>query len=175
MQGLSRPARLSYHTRGLSFSSSKKEYYLKRTELQEATFTLGLEQEIADVVEKVCLLREDELAELNYTPVKLAKKFNKNELLLKNKVSIYVTNYYPYVRDLFKGMEGTNGFRMDTLNLQIKSCFIKMDGMSHDKSLIFEQMVEWIMAKTLSKSRDACEAVISFFVQNCEVFNEITE
>jgi hypothetical protein len=32
-----------------------------------------------------------------------------------------------------------------------------------------------VMAKTLSTSRDACEAVVSFFVQNCEVFHEITE
>ena len=153
----------------------KKQYYLQRTGLHEATLTLGLEEAISDVVEKVCFLREDELAKLNYTPVKLAKKFSYDEFLLKNRIASYVTTYYPYIRDLFIGIEGTNGFRLDTLSLQIKCCFTKMEGISADKSLIFDQIVDWIMTKSLSTSRAACEAVVSFFVQNCEVFYEITE
>lgn len=136
---------------------------------------MGLELEIADVVRRVCTLREDELDRLNYVPVKLARKFSATEFLLKNRISIYVTSYYPYIRDLFREMEGINGFRMETLSLQIKCCYVKMEAISDDKSLIFDQLVDWVMAKTLSSSRAACEAVVSFFVQNCEVFHEITE
>ena len=40
---------------------------------------------------------------------------------------------------------------------------------------IFDNMVHWLQNKTQCASTSACEAVISFFVQNCEVFNEITE
>ena len=86
-----------------------------------------------------------------------------------------VSAYYPHIRDYFMELEGKNGFCMDVLSSQIKSCFIKMDVISKDKSDVFNRLVEWIMAKTLSTSRDACEAVVSFFVQNCEVFREITE
>lgn len=35
---------------------------------------------------------------------------------------MYVTSYYPYIRDLFKELEGINGFRLHTLSLQIKCC-----------------------------------------------------
>lgn len=136
---------------------------------------MGLELEIAEVVKKVCSLREDVLTSLNYSPVMLTKKFTPEELLLKNRVSMYVTSYYPYVRDCFKEVEGINGFSLNALSLQIKSCFIKMEGISENKSDIFNQLVNWVMSKTLSTSREACEAVISFFVQNCEVFFEITE
>ena len=153
----------------------KKLRLLERTDLHDVTLNLGLEQEIADVVKNVCSLKEEELAKLSYTPVKLAQKFSANDSLLKSKISMYVTNYYPYIRDLFKSLEGANGFRLDTLSLQIKCCFTKMEVLSDDKSLIFEQIVDWVMAKTLSTSRDACEAIVSFFVQNCEVFHEITE
>lgn len=137
--------------------------------------TMGLEQEIADVVKRVCSLHEDEIGSLNYTPVILTKKFAANELLLKNRIEMNVTNYYPYIRDCFKELEGINNFRLTALSLQIKSCFIKMEGISDNKSDIFDQLVDWVMSKTLSTSRDACEAVVSFFVQNCEVFQEITE
>lgn len=166
-----------YHTTQEDYLAllEKKQYYLQRTDLRDATLTLGLELEIENVVKKVCSLREDELAKLNYTPVKLAKKFSANEFLLKNRIASYVTSYYPYIRDLFKEMDGVHGFRMDTLSLQIKCCFTKMEGFSGDKSLIFDQLVDWVMTKTLSTSKAACEAIVSFFVQNCEVFYEITE
>ena len=145
-----------------------KQHLLKLTDLHEAMLTMGLEQEIADVVKRVCSLHEDEIGSLNYTPVILTKKFAANELLLKNRIKMNVT-------DCFKELEGINNFRLTALSLQIKSCFIKMEGISDNKSDIFDQLVDWVMSKTLSTSRDACEAVVSFFVQNCEVFHEITE
>lgn len=166
-----------YHTTAEDYLKllKKKQHFLQLTDLHEATLTMGLEPQIADVVTKVCFLREDETATLNYMPVRLTKKFSANEFLLKNRVSMNVTSYYPYIRDRFKELEGINGFRLDALSFQIKSCFIKMEGLSDNKSDIFDQLVDWVMSKTLSTSRDACEAVVSFFVQNCEVFHEITE
>ena len=166
-----------YHTTQQDYLNlyTKKQRFLQDTALHDATLTLGLELEIADVVKKVCFLHEDELLRLNYTPVKLSKKFVADEMLLKNKVFMYVTIYYPYIRDLFREMEGINGFRLDTLSLQIKCCFTKMETLTKDKSAIFDQLVNWIYSKTLSTSKAACEAVVSFFVQNCEVFHEIAK
>ena len=93
----------------------------------------------------------------------------------KSQGKTIIVSEHPYIRDRFKELEGINGFRLDALSLQIKSCFIKMEGLSDNKSDIFDQLVNWVMAKTCSTSREACEAVVSFFVQNCEVFHEITE
>ena len=166
-----------YHTTAEDYLEllEKKKRFLSLTELSEATLTMGLELQIADVVKRISSLHEDEMATLNYEPVRLTKKFSATELLLKNRVGMYVTSYYPYIRDCFKGLEGINGFRLNALSLQIKSCFLKMEGLSDSKSDIFDQLVNWVMAKTRSTSREACEAVVSFFVQNCEVFHEITE
>lgn len=166
-----------YHTTEADYLNllQKKQQYLQSMELHEATFTMGLEDEIADVVKKITALKEDELEKLNYSPVKLAKKFTAAELLLKNLVSMYVTNYYPYIRELFKQQEGVNGFLLDTLSLQIKSCFTKLNAITNDKTAIFNQLVDWVFIKTGATSKPACEAVVSFFVQNCEVFYEIAE
>lgn len=170
-------AQQDYHTTKEDYLNllEKKKHLLQLTDLHESTLTMGLEVEIANVVEKVRSLREDEMETLNYSPVSLTKKFSASELLLKNRIKMYVTSYYPYIRVCFKAQDGINGFRLDALSMQIKSCFIKMEGISDNKSDIFDQLVTWIMSKTLSSSRAACEAVVSFFVQNCEVFHEITE
>lgn len=170
-------AQQDYHTTKEDYLNllEKKQHLLQCTELRDTTLTLGLEADIAAVVRKIYLLREDELASLNYNPVILAKKFSNNDSLLKTRVSAYVTNYYPYIRDLFKDMEGKNGFRLETISLQIKCCFIKMEAISNKKSDIFNHIVDWINTKTLCISKEACEAIVSFFVQNCEVFYEITK
>jgi hypothetical protein len=72
-------------------------------------------------------------------------------------------------------MEGKNGFRLEVISMQIRCCFIKMADITEDKEVIFQNMVHWLQIKTKCSSTSACEAVISFFVQNCEVFNEVTE
>lgn len=76
-----------------------KKHCLAQTALHDATSTLGLENEIDKIVKAVTNLLESDLAELNYEPVPIAKKFTNQDLLLKTKISGYVTNFYPYIRD----------------------------------------------------------------------------
>ena len=151
-----------------------KKRCLEKTELNEATLSLGLETQIADVINKLANITEEEFGTLNYSPVKLTNKFLPTEILLKNSVMSDVTNYYPYIRDLFKEIEGKNNFRFQVLSTQIKACFLKMEGISSNKTEIFNQIAKWIGYKTGSKSEQANKIIVSFFVQNCEVFNEIT-
>ena len=66
-------------------------------------------------------------------------------------------------------------FSFSSLCLRIKSCYEKMKAITNNKEYIFNEIVNWIMKHTGSKSQVACEIVVSFFIQNCEVFDEITE
>lgn len=166
------------------FHTSQEEYLklveikkncLKRTLLNDITMNLSLEEEIANVIRRIIDIDEKELTELNYEPVVLANKFYSDELLLKNKVSAYVSNYFPFIREELKKLEGKNCFLFSVLSSQIKACFEKLESATQNKTTIFTQMASWIKNKTLSSSFDACEAVLSFFVQNCEVFREISE
>lgn len=152
-----------------------KKRCLTQTALHDATNTLGLEKEIDEIVSKLSTLSEIDLAELNYDPVPIANKFSNQDILLKNKVRANVLTFYPYIRESFRKIDGQNGFNLQVLSAQMKSCFIKMDTISQDKALVFSKIVEWIMHKTQSNSIEPCEIIVSFFIQNCEVFYEITE
>lgn len=152
-----------------------KKRFLTQTALHDATNTLGLEVEINKIVSKLSTLSESDLAELSYDPVPITKKFADNEIILKSKVTANVLTFYPYIRDSFREIDGKNGFHLQVLSEQIRSCFVKMNAISQDKTLVFSKIVEWIMHKTQSNYIEPCEAIVSFFVQNCEVFYEITE
>lgn len=152
-----------------------KKHYLEQTALHDVAITLGLEDEIDKIVSKLATLKEDDLAELNYDPVPIANKFTNRDLLLKSKVLANVTTFYPYIRDCFRKIDGKNNFNLQVLSEQIRSCFIKMNNISQDKTLVFSKIVEWIKFKTQTDSVESCEAIVSFFIQNCEVFYEVSE
>ena len=166
-----------YHTTVAEYNHllNLKKQYLEQTALHDATTTLGLEDEIDKVVSKLAALNETDLADLNYDPVPIANKFTNQDLLLKSKVSANVTTFYPYIRECFRKIDGTNGFNLQVLSEQIRSCFIKMNSISQNKTLVFSKIVEWIKFKTQTDSVESCEAIVSFFVQNCEVFHEVSE
>ena len=154
---------------------SIKEKCLLETELDACFHTLNLEEDINLILKKLSLVTDDELSELSFEPKSLANKFYANEAIIKRKIKGYVVEYYPYIRDVLKEMDGKNGFHQNILAEQIRSCFIKMNDRTQDKELIFAHMVEWIHSKTMTTSHLASEAIVSFFVQNCEVFYEITQ
>ena len=136
---------------------------------------MDLESDISIIVLQLSNLSDVELAELNYDPVYLTNKFVDNESLIKRRIEGYVHSYFPFVRDRLKEIDGKNGFNQQVLAGQIRNCYLKMRDNCTNKSVIFSQMTDWLNNKTLSISKDACEVVISFFVQSCEVFDEITK
>lgn len=151
-----------------------KERCLLETELDASIRSLNIEDQIASVLQSLSYVTDEELSELSFDPKLLANKFYSNEGTIKRKIKNYVIEYYPFIRDVLKDMDGKNGFHQNILAEQIRSCFIKMNDITQDKELIFQHLVQWIKNKTLSTYDSACEAVVSFFVQNCEVFYEIT-
>lgn len=166
-----------YHTSRDEYERllSIKKQLLENTRLAEATFSINLEQEIATVVDQIANFEGDITTELNDLPVKVANKFYPKERLLKNKVKSCITLYYPYVQSLFKNLNGTKDFSFNSLCLRIKSCYEQMKIITTNKEPIFENFVKFFMKQTQSQSREACEIVVSFFIQNCEVFDEITK
>lgn len=164
-----------YHTTAKEYLYlvNLKKRLLQQTALHDVATSLVLEKDIENVISKLCLLSDEEIAQISYDPVLLSNKFYKSESLLKTKISGYVIKYYTFIRDFFHESDGKNGFHLQVLSEQIRACFIKMNDITNDKAAIFNEVVKWIIGKTLCHSKEACEAVVSFFVQNCEVFYEI--
>ena len=152
-----------------------KERCLLESELDASVRSLNLEDKIVLVLQTLSTVTDEELSELSFDPKLLANKFYPNEVTIKRKIKNYVVEYYPFIREVLKDLDGKNGFHQSILAGQIRSYFIKMNDKTQDKELIFQHLVQWIKVKTCFTYDSACEAVVSFFVQNCEVFYEITQ
>lgn len=153
---------------------SIKKKCLERNALHDAVDELYLESVLRDVVNQICKIPTSELVALNLNPVRVAEKFTDGDAPILSKIMGYVTQYYTYVRDLFRERDGKDMFSFNALCQEIKTAFIKMDALSEDKEEIFNQLSALIKRKTASSSQTACEIVAAFFVQNCEVFIEIS-
>lgn len=166
-----------YHTTAEEYTTliEIKKRCLLQTELDTVVRNLNLEDQIESVLHALADVSDEELSDLSFDPKSLANKFYAHEGTIKRKIRSYVLEYFVFIRETLKEMDGKNGFHQNILGEQIRSCFIKMNDKTQDKEMIFQHIVQWVKTKTLSTSDIACEAVVSFFVQNCEVFNEITE
>ena len=152
-----------------------KKNLLQQEKLQESIKELSVEDGLIDIINKIGNLSYDDITELNYKAVRLCDKFQSSEAALLYKVKGFVDVYYYYIKDLFQGMEESRRFNFTALCSEIHTCFLKMDFDGASQSEIFNALVKWLKEKTGCSSSIWCEIIIAFFIQNCEVFNEITE
>ena len=109
---------------------------------------------------------------LRLKPLKIKDKIDKTSLIY-SKINPLITDYYLYIKDLFKNRDG-NGFNFEELCKTIRDNYLKLKKENLKQERIFDLLVEDLSLKTQEELLP-CEIVISFFVQNCEVFNEISK
>ena len=134
----------------------------------------NIEKELTIVVEHLSEVSDEDLEEvgkLSYDSLKVSQKV---EIVpLRRRIEADVTSFYPYCRQCFKEIDGT-GTRFNIICLLVKKSYMKLKSEGLDKEKIFEQMTDWLISKTHA-SRVACGIILSFFVQNCDVYDEIPE
>lgn len=136
--------------------------------------TERIERGIESVLEKILITPDEELVPLNYNPVAIRHKIKADYNPLVIKVKSYVTAYYSKVDQWLKQMdqEGMQHFRPFCNSMKIN--YLKLSNENLSQPSIFEKLVDWIQNST-NEDRMACEIVVSYFVQKCEVYDVIAE
>ncbi|MBQ8329052.1 MAG: hypothetical protein IJX83_05430 [Lachnospiraceae bacterium] len=132
---------------------------------------LQLEDDIRTVLDALSLMRDaSELVELEYDALHVEEKFKPENFILKNETQMQVVMYYRYIERLFS--ESNADFDMIASEVKLSSQKLEKAGMSQAE--VIAQLSEWIRNKSgLDASRQmACNIVVSFFIQNCEVFHK---
>ncbi|MGL4107496.1 ABC-three component system protein [Clostridium sp. LP20] len=154
-----------------------KKRLLSSSKAQIATSHQDLEQEIILVINALSQIDEKTLKnmKLEYRALKIADKIEDTYSILKIKVETYVCIYFNFIKETFQNLEQSGQMNFTLVASEIKTSFLKCEKEMVSKSDIFKHLVRWIESKSLGASNEACEAVISYFVQSCEVFHEITK
>lgn len=152
---------------------SIKVMLMRESLAKEAASEIKIEAEIADVIHKIAS-PEVEPVPLNYEPKTIKEKILKENRILLGKTLFHVNTYFNYVKDIFQQMSKEGKIRFEAFSTQVRLCYLKERDNGLSQQEIYAALVEWLRSVT-NGSRDACEIVIAYFVQNCEVFDAITE
>lgn len=109
-----------------------------------------------------------ELIKLEYEALRIDEKFDAENFILKNETQVQVVTYYRYIEKVFSN--STADF--DMIASEIKVSSMKPEKVGLSQSDVISQLSEWMRNKAGlgTDSRLACNIVVSFFIQNCEVF-----
>jgi hypothetical protein len=153
-----------------------KQKLLKQTKAIDNASNVPLENQITDILQKLTTVDVNELQKLSYNPVAVEQKINSENRLLQEKIIDYVVRYFPFVQDSLGQLDEIGNLKFEKLAIEVKLCFQNFEEQGLQQEDIFDGIVNWIKNKTQSQYGNiACEIIVAFFVQNCEVFNEITK
>lgn len=161
------------------FSSILKNIAYKGMELPSISrieiSNFEIERELSEIVKTLATSPLEQLKiELTYEPVNVDRKILSNGAL-KDDIRKYVIDYYLFVEGLFKDASKQNSAFFDMIAEQVKYHSDNFIEQNLPQEVVFDNMVNWLKAKVTYVSYTACRIIISFFVQNCEVFHAITE
>ncbi len=153
-----------------------KKQLLQTNEMQTNLSTEEVEEELFLIIEKLSVVTEEDLQniDLKYKGVKVADKIQEEFFLLKRKIEFNVCTYYNFIQENMKIMSDERQFNFDLLASAIKKVYLKASKTTENQVMIFNTLVSWLESKIIQVSKESCEIMISFFVQNCEVFDEIS-
>lgn len=134
-----------------------------------------IEDGIENIINSFNNIAAQELKKLNYTALKISSKIEDEYLLTRNKIENYVVLYFKFIKEKFQNLDNAGTINFNLIASQIKTSFLDCEKNLNDKSKIFSILVDWLHSKNNNFKIESCEAIISFFVQNCEVFHEITK
>ena len=111
-----------------------------------------------------------ELVALEYDALRIDEKFAAENFILKNETQVQVVTYYRYIEKVFSNSNAD--FDMIASEIKISSMKLEQAGLS--QADVISQLSEWMRNKAGlgTDSRLACNIVVSFFIQNCEVFHK---
>jgi hypothetical protein len=152
-----------------------KQKLIQRTKALDDASTIPIENEIEDVLKKLISVDSGQLIPLSYEIVSVGRKINQGNGLLLNDIRDKVVRYFLYVQEMLRNIDNSRSQKSKTIASEIRTCFLKMYNELLSQEEIFYALVKWLQSKTQSQSEIACEIIIAYFVQDCEVFDVITQ
>ncbi len=154
---------------------SIKKDVLRKIRNKEALRVDNLETEINLIINELCTSDNNTLNQfpkLSYEGLAIDEKFDDSlTFLAKSKISNLVATYFNFVRNSFKSLEDG---KFEIIAFQFKIAYLKCKANATSQEDIWKDLISWLNTKTGSKSNEASEIIIAFFIQNCEVFEIVT-
>lgn len=137
-----------------------------------------IEDDLRKIIEELYSYTEDSVSseKISYDPKTIDSKLNSTIAnLTKSKIKANVSSYYLFIKRRLAELDSETGNAGELISLQIKTFYKKQLQKHQDQQLIFLNMVGWIQHHFKPQTIEASEIMVSFFIQNCEIFDDNTK
>lgn len=154
---------------------SKKKNLIRLFKEKSFWINSNIESEIFELIDFLANqdFDFDEQDILSYNPKTIDEKTNPTiTKLTKRNIHKNVQDYFNKIKSKFRDLDSLQPGTTETISIQIKQHYLllkKSDSEKNQKE-IFDAMVEWLNKRTDNKSYESTEIIISYFIQNCEIF-----
>ena len=155
---------------------SKKASLSRNYAALETLDNMYIEEEIEAVLRQIVSAPKELLSDiLSYDALRVKEKIEANNYPLISLTENFVVQYYKFLKTVFAQMEREGLLSFEDLASEVHIVYRKIydSGLTQDE--IFERLVEWFKSRGKTQSRSACLVIVTFFVQNCEVFHALAQ
>ena len=163
-----------------SYSEEKLVALAKKQEIADTLNTVRddvacekLDGEIETVLRLVHDLDGSDDTRLKLDPVTIDRKIT--DTRLRDRVRGDVLPLFDGVNSILERLDGERVFNSERFAKQIKRAYEDTKDSGLSQRQIYDLLVEKLNSKSGGQYKTACEVIISYFVQRCEVFDEIAE
>lgn len=128
----------------------------------------GMEQWILHVLQKMVGAQRVDLRQPITEPLAVDIKIP-TDLMLQDTVLAHVATWYTFIDTTLKQIDYSDGWDFDELRHSINSQYRRLKRLGITQDDVFAQLTQWLHTTTGGKSL-ACQAVVSYFIQKCDVF-----
>jgi len=161
----------------ISIEDSKLLKQIKLKILNEKKADNILSQDFVDdgirlVLTKIPMIDVSEKIDDSFDPKHIYQKIPSTEKMLIRKVKNNNDDYFVDIKKLSIELSRENKFDYDLFGDQIKLKYKQLKKLGFSHSQIYEKFVAWLINETEAE-REACEAVVSYHIQQCDIFEEL--
>lgn len=148
-----------------------KKLLIQNATIKNTYYLFNIEDEIRVVLHKL-KFSDGDTTKLSYSALKIKEKSNETlPYIIQKKITDDALDYYDFIKNIFIEIDKSISNKFDTMATQVKSFYHKCMQTEQSQEYVYNTIVEWLFEKTDKYSKRACEIVVAFFIQNCEVFS----
>ena len=129
-------------------------------------------ERLTNAAKKLKSAKLDQLKRLSYKALRVNKKILPDNSILLSDIEDKVTRFFPFLMECFSEDDGLDGYSYDELSKSIRAIFESANAECATQEEVFETISKKIAA-VVDETENVGRVIVAYFVQTCEVFNEI--
>lgn len=155
--------------------NSLKENVERQSSIRNQTCDISFDEKLIVAVDNLLRNSKSQKTKLSLRSLKISQKIDKyKEFALYNKIRTNVVMYFSSLYEMFSSLDGDKQRSYEILSSSIKIACIRAEEKAKSKEDVFNYLTDEISI-IADCEKSIAEIIVSYFVQSCEVFHEISE